>query len=129
MKKNQLIKMLQNIKGNPEIKLWNGMVGDWMNFELTEGVLVKECPEFIRWWVEADWKQNNKTEVIPEDVQKELDIIIANRIKNETWETPNPYLDGEKFKRWYGKNVKTTYFIDGKLRGKVCGDRIGNISY
>ena len=27
MKKNDLIKKLQQIEGNPEIVLWNGMVG------------------------------------------------------------------------------------------------------
>lgn len=28
MRKNDLIKMLESIKGNPEIMFWNGIVGD-----------------------------------------------------------------------------------------------------
>jgi len=36
MKKNQLIEQLQKIKGNPEIKMWNGYVDDWMNIQLCE---------------------------------------------------------------------------------------------
>jgi hypothetical protein len=30
MRKNDLIKLLQEIDGNPEVSLWNGFVGDWM---------------------------------------------------------------------------------------------------
>ena len=38
MRKNQLIEMLQNIKGNPEIHMWNGFVEDYqpINKELVE---------------------------------------------------------------------------------------------
>ncbi|AXC39087.1 UNVERIFIED_ORG: hypothetical protein [Escherichia phage CMSTMSU] len=31
--KNDLIKMLQEIDGNPEIVIWNGYVDDYMNIE------------------------------------------------------------------------------------------------
>ena len=31
MKKSALIKLLQGIKGDPEIKLWNGFVDDWVD--------------------------------------------------------------------------------------------------
>lgn len=30
MRKNQLIELLQQLKGNPEIVVWNGLVGDIM---------------------------------------------------------------------------------------------------
>ena len=30
MRKNQLIKLLQEIKGNPEVMVWNGFVDDYM---------------------------------------------------------------------------------------------------
>jgi len=36
MKKNQLIEQLQKIKGNPEIKMWNDFVQDWMNIGIVE---------------------------------------------------------------------------------------------
>ena len=42
MRKNDLIKMLKEIKGNPEVVLWNGMVGDWMPVgKLSESYLTK----------------------------------------------------------------------------------------
>jgi hypothetical protein len=31
MRKNKLIELLQAIKGNPEVKVYNGYVGDFMN--------------------------------------------------------------------------------------------------
>jgi hypothetical protein len=33
MKKSKLIEMLNRLEGDPEIKLWNGMVGDWMDMD------------------------------------------------------------------------------------------------
>jgi hypothetical protein len=43
VRKDKLIQLLQAIEGNPEIKLWNGMVGDWMDInKLQEGYLYKE---------------------------------------------------------------------------------------
>ena len=43
MRKNDLIAKLQAIKGNPEVLLWNGFVGDYQRLEkITEGDLVKE---------------------------------------------------------------------------------------
>lgn len=129
MKKNKLIEALQKIKGNPEVKLWNGMVEDWMDISLVESELVKESKEFIRWWVEAEWKQENRAEIIPEDIQKELDRVISERCKNSEWSFPNHYLKPEDFSRWYGKNRKKLILIDGKKRGKTTFDRLGDVSY
>lgn len=92
MKKNKLIQILQNMKGNPDIKVWNGYAGDWQDFDLVEQELVKESEEFIRWWIEAEWKQENKNSIIPEDVQKELDEIITRRVKEREWDFPNHYV-------------------------------------
>ena len=48
MKKNQLIEQLQKIKGNPEIKMWNGYVDDWMDIKLCEQEFVKESEDFLK---------------------------------------------------------------------------------
>lgn len=129
MKKNKLIELLQAIDGNPEVKLWNGMVGDWMDVSLVESELVRESEEFLRWWIEAEWKQDNKTETIPSDVQKELDAVIKERCKNREWDFPNQYVSPEDEKRWYGNNRKKVLLIDGKKRGKTTWDRLGDIGY
>lgn len=129
MKKNKLIQILQNMKGNPDIKVWNGYAGDWQDFDLVEQELVKESEEFIRWWIEAEWKQENKNSIIPEDVQKELDEIITRRVKEREWDFPNHYVSEENMERWYGKNRKRIFLINAKLRGKSTFDRMGDINY
>jgi hypothetical protein len=129
MKKNKLIELLQNIKGNPDIKMWNGLVEDWMDIGIVKGELVKRCEEHIRWSIEAEWKQNNKSWEIPADVQQHLDEIIKQQVREEEWEFPNPYLDEEAEKRWYGKRKKKVVLIDAKPRNKTYADRLGKISY
>lgn len=132
MKKNDLIKYLQGIKGNPDIKLYNGFVGDWMDIDLIESEVVKECDEFIRFYVEGEWKQNNKTDIIPHNVQIELDKQIEQRIKSrrtEDWEFPNQYLSEDQYKKWYGKHRKKIILINGKKRGKSSYDRLGRVEY
>lgn len=129
MKKNKLIELLQNIKGNPEIKLWNGMVGDWMDIALVESELVKESEEFLRWCVETSWKQDNKSWDIPPDVQEQLDAQIKRLCKTREWDFQNPFVKPEDEKRWYGKNRKKIVLIDGKKRGKKAFDRLGDMQY
>ena len=129
MTKNKLIEALKNIKGNPEIKLWNGMVGYWMDISLVESELVKESEEFLRWQVEASWKQDHKSWEIPPDVQTQLDAQIKTLCKSRGWEFTNPFVRPEDEKLWYGKNRKKIVLIDGKKRGKKTWDRLGDISY
>jgi hypothetical protein len=129
MKKNKLIELLQKIEGNPEVKLWNGMVQDWMDIQVVENELVKECKDFVRFRFEASWKQDNKTWEIPPDVQTQLDKQIDEAYKNEEWEFVNPFVSQKDEKLWYGKNRKKILLIDGKKRGKTTFDRLGDMSY
>ena len=130
MKKNQLIEQLQKIKGNPEIKMWNGFVEDWTNIELVECELVKRCKEYIRWGIEEEWKQENRSREIPADVQQHLDELIKEQVKEEEWDFPNQFIKTEEeSKRWYSKNKKKFVMIDAKKRNKSCFDRLGEISY
>jgi len=130
MKKNQLIEQLQKIKGNPEIKMWNGYVDDWMNIQLCEQEFVKESEDFIRWSIEMAWKQRNQKWEIPEEAQIRIEEVIKERLKDREWELPNQYLQTkEDEERWYGKNKKKFVLINGKTRGKSIEDRLGKVSY
>ena len=130
MKKNQLIEQLQKIKGNPEIKMWNGYVDDWMDIKLCEQEFVKESEDFIRWGVEMEWKEKNQSWEIPEEAQIQIEEVIKEMLKNRQWELPNQYLQTEEDeKRWYGKNKKKFVLISGKIRGKSIEDRLGKVSY
>ncbi len=130
MKKNQLIEQLQKIKGNPEIKMWNGYVDDWMNIQLCEQEFVKESEDFIRWSIEMAWKERNQKWEIPEEAQIRIEEVIKERLKDREWELPNQYLQTkEDEERWYGKNKKKFVLINGKTRGKSIEDRLGKVSY
>jgi hypothetical protein len=130
MRKNQLIEQLQKIKGNPEIKMWNGFVEDWTNIELVECELVKRCKEYIRWGIEEEWKQENRSWEIPADVQQHLDDLIKEQVKEEEWDFPNQFIKTEEeSKRWYSKNRKKFVMIDAKKRNKSTYDRLGAIHY
>jgi hypothetical protein len=130
MKKNQLIEQLQKIKGNPEIKMWNGYVDDWMNIQLCEQEFVKESEDFIRWSIEMAWKERNQKWEIPEEAQIQIEEVIKERLKDRQWELPNQYLQTkEDAERWYGKNKKKFVLINGKTRGKSIEDRLGKVSY
>jgi hypothetical protein len=130
MKKNQLIEQLQKIKGNPEIKMWNGLVEDWMNIQLCEQEFVKESEDFIRWNIEMAWKERNQKLEIPEEAQIRIEEVIKERLKDRQWELPNQYLQTkEDEERWYGKNKKKLVLINGKTRGKSIEDRLGKVHY
>ena len=130
MKKNQLIEQLQKIKGNPEIKMWNGYVDDWMNIQLCEQEFVKESEDFIRWSIEMAWKERNQKWEIPEEAQIQIEEVIKERLKDRQWELPNQYLQTkEDEERWYAKNKKKFVLINGKTRGKSTEDRLGKVSY
>jgi hypothetical protein len=130
MKKNQLIEQLQKIKGNPEIKMWNGYVDDWMNIQLCEQEFVKESEDFIRWSIEMAWKERNQKWEIPEEAQIQIEEVIKERLTDRQWELPNQCLQTkEDEERWYGKNKKKFVLINGKTRGKSIEDRLGKVSY
>ena len=121
---------MQKIKGNPEIKMWNGYVDDWMDIKLCEQEFVKESEDFIRWGVEMEWKEKNQSWEIPEEAQIQIEEVIKEMLKNRQWELPNQYLQTEEDeKRWYGKNKKKFVLINGKIRGKSIEDRLGKVSY
>lgn len=119
MRKNKLIELLQAIDGNPEIVLWNGFAGDYQHIDpkFVESLLVKDCKEFVKSMVEYQTK-------------KPLSEERLNEIcKKRKWQLPNPFVEEELYKEWYGKNQKRVIIINPKLRGEQTFDRLGTISY
>lgn len=128
MKKSKLIEMLNKLEGDPEIKLWNGMVGDWMDIdpELVPSDLVKQT---LTHWLEMcrieecidrkDWDYK----MPPEEVAE----LTKNYNKVHKWEL-NPYvtLEDVKAKRYSLKNI---FILNAKVKGEKAFDRLGNIDY
>ena len=130
MKKSKLIELLNAIPGNPEIKLWNGMVGDWMDISPTivPSDLVKMN---LAYWLEscrlqdcADLK-NWEYQMPAEEVKK----LTARHKRGDVnkWEM-NPYVTLEDIKN-KNYSMKTVYILNAKVKGEKTFDRFGDISY
>ena len=128
MKKSKLIDLLNKLEGDPEIKLWNGMVGDWMDIdpELVPSDLVKQT---LTHWLEMcrveecitrkDWDYQ-----MPPDEVAEL---TKKYPKLHQWEL-NPYvtLEDVQEKRY---QLKKIYILNAKTKGVKTFDRQGGIEY
>ena len=128
MKKSALIKMLQEIEDDPEIKLWNGFAGDWVdiNPKLEQVNLVRLTRDY---WIESirieecidlkDW-----THQLPES---EVDSLKKSHRHICKWEL-NEYVTQEDIdKRRY--QVKPVYIMQAKVKGETTYDRLGDMSY
>lgn len=103
MRKNDLIALLRNMEGNPEIMLWNGYTSDFMNVGgLVEGDLVKQTwehyVEMCRLQDCSDRKDWNY-QYGPDDIAE----LKKSYAKHVEWEV-NPYvsLEDVKEKRYRG---------------------------
>lgn len=129
MRKNDLIKHLQALKGNPEILLWNGIVEDWMHIspKLAESALVRKTFKCyvadIR--LERCIEQKNWDYQIPEE-----EIVVLRKhyaSKRNSW-SMNEFVKEKdiKEKRYKKKRV---VFIEPTLRGERYSDHQGSIRY
>lgn len=128
MKKSKLIELLNKLEGDPDIKLWNGMVGDWMEIspELVPQDLVKQNLDY---WLEMcrledchdrkDWEYQMPKE--------EVERLTKNYPKLHQWEM-NPYITMEDVKEKRYK-MKKILLLQPKVRGVKTWDRMGDISY
>lgn len=129
MRKKDLIKHLQALKGNPEILLWNGIVEDWMHVspKLSESNLVRKTFEYLAECVRVERciEQRNWDYQIPEEELKELQKKYTADTGN--WST-NEYVKKKDIqeKRYKKKRV---VFIEPKLRNELHTDRQGSIRY
>lgn len=127
MRKNDLIKLLQELPGNPELKLWNGYVSDFMDIGgLAERQLTKQTWEH---YIEMcrlercrdlqDWSF--------QFTEEDLAEYRTAYTKHTEWENdPYVYLDDIATKRYKAKRI---VYIEAKLRGKQYADRLGSVSY
>jgi hypothetical protein len=126
MRKNKLIQLLQDIEGNPEIKLWNGMVDDWMDIDkLLEIYLYKEnLAQYLEnCRIEScvynkDWEYQHSPEKISELTQyhKTFQWNVSEFIDN------HPEAQKHHIK-------KKVIFLAPKPRGLKTWDRLGDIYY
>jgi len=114
MKAKDLIKILQL---NPEmdVKIYNGVVNDWMDVTLDTYTLVKEKPSTL---LELINLQNMKNGL------PLWDKLKKGYYKERDWEFENEYNINKK-----GFTHKKVFIIQGKYRNKSNFDRLGEIHY
>lgn len=128
MKKNDLIKLLQAIEGNPDLLLWNGTIGDWQDIDskFVEGALVKmtlkyyldtcQLEEQIDKW---DW-----TYKMPEEEIERLTKKYRSICK---WEDNNWVSSEDIKKKKYTR--KDVLYLQPKRRGETSYGRGCNVEY
>lgn len=126
MRKNDLIKKLQEIKGNPEICMWNGLVGDWMPIaKIHESYLCKITQSYWIQSVESGEKITRRDfeYSLPQDEVEGL----KKQYKKIQWED-NEFVTEEDVKEKRYK-IKRIFYICADRRGVSTYDRLGEISY
>lgn len=123
MRKNDLIKLLQDIKGNPEIMLWNGYVEDVVPIDknIQESSLFKMTFEGYKERVNIERQARDKLPPYSDDEVRQL-----YRQYNKGWEFYAYYAPGKE-DNWYKE--KRILVISPKITGKQAFDRLGNINY
>ena len=128
MKKSELIALLNSIKGNPEVKLWNGMVGDWVDIEK------KVYPLALVKQTEADYLECIRLEkcVDTQNWEYHLPPESVDRLKKLykkvcTWDD-NAYVSEKAIASGRYK-TKTVYALQAKSKGVSTWDRLGTICY
>ena len=131
MRKNQLIELLQGIKGNPEVMVWNGLVDDYMPLgSIDTNTLYKQSIDFIYKNLVYNYQErNNSFDNPPVEIQEKFREKATLLFKKETYELPNMYLDLDQFSDWYGNNKKTIISLNPKPTGKVSAGRSCNLTY
>lgn len=132
MKKNELIKLLQDTPGNPHIMFWNGFVEDVQDVsnKIEQAELVKETVDFLyNCLVHERMKDLNSWDPLPEDVLQQIKIQAVKCHKEQQYELPNSCVKESEFERWYGKRTKKILILSAKRAGKTTYDRLGKIEY
>ena len=129
MKKSKLMKMLSEIEGDPDILLWDGAVGDWLDIDKSfiESDLVKMTFGYYLRCIESERiRYGNKTPdyIIPKEEYPELK---KNYNKDQVWEDNKFVSVCDIQDKKYTK--KSVIMINSKPRGITTWDRLGRINY
>lgn len=123
MKKNDIIKMLEAIPGNPEIMLWNGMVGDVQNID---PVLIKE--RLVKYEKEPYLRAVEHETRGDGEEWTEAERKYWEKVWNAQGYEMNQFVYADDIKKGLYR-AKQVYIMQAKLSGKKTFDRFGEISY
>ena len=124
MKKSKLIRLLNEIEGDPDILLWNGVVGDWQNIQLVPSNLYREKLASVIESTETRYKLDRKDwdYQLTEQERAEVKKFYP---KDYPWHSADFITEATEHR--YSK--KAVVFIDAIPRGVTTWDRLGTIEY
>ena len=119
MRKNELIKQLQQIKGNPEVCVWYGLVDDYQKIKaISQHTLYRPSKKIQLKYYNFERYRDGLPELT-------LDEFMP--VKND-YEFPSSFLTDEEMKRLYDQRKKVI-IIEPKTRNKTLLDRMGVTQY
>ena len=137
MRKNDLIKMLESIKGNPEIMLWSSLVGDVVpiSSKMEEVELYKDSLEYKQKVYENEYilsLKNGELTDLPDETEfheklKSLRQEAEAAYKKEKYEYCL-YMNEKLIKSGTLKKKKVVV-MQPRIVGKSSWDRFGEIKY
>lgn len=135
MKKNQLIELLNQIPGNPEIAIWNGFVSDYQAIdpEVMEITPVKMTFEYYKRCClgHEAIKQHKEGESFNLDDILQVDEMALHRLRqnyNKLGYEVDDFVTADDIANKHYK-AKKVYMLQGKLKGKTSWDRSGSLDY
>lgn len=120
MRKNDLIKMLNEIEGNPEVVFWNDLVGDWMHIDKPKVFKFNRMKRSFK--INSINIQRKFRYNLPELTEEEIKNVKCDEFsigEGNRWNI----LKDENFEN------KNRIVLQGKLRGISSFDRLGKIEY
>lgn len=118
--------MLQEIKGDPDIFLWNGFVSDWVDIDkLVESSLVRlSFDAYVRGiYFDIMTDQNDPDFKLSEDEIKKLKL----KHRKHEWQFNQFVTEDDIERELY--NEKRVVIVEPKIKNKNSFDRLGKISY
>lgn len=130
MKKSKLIKLLQEIEGDPDILLWNGMVSDWVDIlGLQEVGLERSTLKGYSYYLNLERTVRDNLPPCSEDeCKKAYKSSGADQWEVTGYDPEFQEMREKDLKRGFIAQ-KSAFIIDAKPRGKKCWDRRGSVRY
>jgi hypothetical protein len=127
MKKSKLLEFLNSLEGDPDILIWNGQVGDWMDLGKPERTfMVRESVSYVLRLalLDAMRKAQSFTVKLSEETQEEIRKTFH---KYHEWRLPT-FCSDEQIKNGDFTKKKVVLF-PLKSRNVETWDRLGTIKY
>lgn len=129
MKKSKLIKLLQEIEGDPDIILWNGMVSDWMDIlGLQEVGLERSTLKGYSYYLNLERTVRRLPPYSEDECKKAYRSSGADQWEVADYDPEFQEMRESDLKRGFIAQ-KSAFIIDAKPRGKKCWDRQGGVRY